>query len=64
LAPNTEVLYKTTGYYSPECSRGIAWDDPALRIAWPLDGQAAVISEMDRRYPRLQDLEEGSEAAV
>jgi dTDP-4-dehydrorhamnose 3,5-epimerase len=64
LAPNTEVLYKTTGYYSPEWSRGIAWDDPALGIDWPLDGQAAVISETDGRFPRLQDLEEGFEAVI
>ena len=38
LADGSEVLYKTTGYYAPASERCIAWDDPALGIAWPLDG--------------------------
>jgi dTDP-4-dehydrorhamnose 3,5-epimerase len=57
LEPNTEVLYKTTDYYSLECSRGIAWDDPALGIAWPVSPGAAILSEADRRYPRFAELD-------
>jgi dTDP-4-dehydrorhamnose 3,5-epimerase len=53
LEPNTEVLYKTTDYHSQECSRGIAWDDPALR---PVDAESAILSETDRHYPFFADL--------
>jgi dTDP-4-dehydrorhamnose 3,5-epimerase len=55
LKPDTEVLYKTTAYYSAEYSRGIRWDDPALRIAWPNIG-SFVLSEADQANPRFADL--------
>lgn len=38
LSEGTELLYKTTDYYAPEHERCLAWDDPALAIAWPLAG--------------------------
>lgn len=56
LEPNTEVIYKVTGYYSVECDRGLAWDDPALGIDWPVAPTAAVLSDKDRRHPVLKDL--------
>jgi dTDP-4-dehydrorhamnose 3,5-epimerase len=56
LEPNTEVVYKTTDHYAPDCSRGVKWDDPALGIPWPADAQDAVLSDADRNYPRFADL--------
>ena len=56
LEPDCEVLYKTTAYYSPECSRGIRWDDPALGIAWPVDRQDVVLSDADRNYPDFAEV--------
>ena len=56
LEPDTEVLYKTTGYYSPECSRGIRWNDPKLGISWPVKAEVAVLSEADRHWPPFEGL--------
>lgn len=56
LEPHTEVVYKVTDYYAPECDRGLAWDDPALGIDWPIAPAAAIISDRDRKHPRLADL--------
>jgi dTDP-4-dehydrorhamnose 3,5-epimerase len=33
-----EFLYKTTDYWYPAHERTLLWSDPALGIAWPLDG--------------------------
>lgn len=33
-----EMLYKTTDYYAPEHERTVRWNDPDLRIEWPLQG--------------------------
>src|SRR5690606_26219968 len=55
LEPDTEVTYKVSNYYAPEHDRGIAWDDPALGIKWPVQPGQAVVSERDQRHPRLQD---------
>ncbi len=56
LEPNTEVFYKVNRYYSPEHDRGILWNDPALGIAWPVAAAAALLSDKDRRQPRLAEL--------
>jgi dTDP-4-dehydrorhamnose 3,5-epimerase len=55
LEPETEVLYKVTDYYAPECDRGIAWDDPALAIDWGIDPAELILSAKDRGHPRLAD---------
>lgn len=55
LEPDTEVLYKVSDFYAPEAEQGLAWDDPDLAIDWP-QGAGAVLSERDRRWPRLKDL--------
>jgi dTDP-4-dehydrorhamnose 3,5-epimerase len=56
LADGTEFLYKTTDYYAPEFERCIAWDDPAIGIAWPIDG-APLLSAKDQRGAALSAAE-------
>ena len=56
LEPDCEVLYKVSGYYSAANDLGLAWDDPALGIAWPVRPEEATLSDKDRRQPRLADL--------
>jgi len=58
LTEDVEVLYKVSEFYSPAHDRGLAWDDPELAIAWPFAPEKAVLSDKDRRWPRLRDLEE------
>jgi dTDP-4-dehydrorhamnose 3,5-epimerase len=53
LEDDTEVQYKVTDFYSPAHDRGIAWDDPELRIAWPVTSIDAHLSERDKKNPRL-----------
>ncbi|MBK6982640.1 MAG: dTDP-4-dehydrorhamnose 3,5-epimerase [Betaproteobacteria bacterium] len=33
-----EFLYKSTDYYAPQHERSLLWNDPALAIAWPVEG--------------------------
>ena len=56
LTEDVEVLYKVSELYSPAHDRGLAWDDPDLAIAWPAAAPSAVLSDKDRRWPRLRDL--------
>ena len=57
LEPDTEVVYKVSRRYAPDHDRGILWNDPALRIAWPLPEAEAVLSDKDRKQPLLADME-------
>lgn len=56
LEPDTEVLYKVDAEYDPATDAGIAWDDPALVIAWPTQPGGPIFSDKDRKAPRLGDI--------
>ena len=56
LEPQTEVIYKVTDYYAPDCDRGLRWDDASLGIQWPLDRAKITLSDKDRRQPSLRDM--------
>ncbi len=44
---SADFLYKTTDYYAPEHERSLLWNDPALGIDWPLQGEP-VLSAKDK----------------
>ena len=48
VSESAEVQYKTTDYYAPDQERTLLWNDPELRIPWPLHGEP-VMTEKDRR---------------
>jgi len=56
LSDTAEFLYKTTDYYAPEHERSIAWNDPAIAIQWPIDGEP-VLSAKDQQGKSLADAE-------
>lgn len=53
--PNTEVQYKCTDVYAPDCDGGIRWDDPAIGIDWGLTA-APVLSGKDAVAPVMADV--------
>lgn len=48
LSDGAEVLYKMTDYYAAEHERTLLWNDPALAVAWPLQGEP-ILTDKDRR---------------
>ena len=59
LTESADFLYKATDWYAPEHERGIAWNDPAIGIDWPLDavGGVPLLSDKDRAAPPLAQAE-------
>lgn len=56
LSDHAEVLYKVSEYWSQADERTIAWNDPQLAIAWPLQG-AVIQSDKDRHGVSLAEAE-------
>lgn len=55
-APDTEIVYKCSDYYAPDCDRALRYDDPAIGIDWGLTGDA-ILSDKDAAAPLLADLD-------
>ena len=47
LSDSAEFLYKTTDYWYPEHERSLLWNDPAIGIVWPLQGEP-LLAPKDR----------------
>jgi dTDP-4-dehydrorhamnose 3,5-epimerase len=57
LEPRVEVFYKVSTYYSQPHDRSLCWDDPQLKIDWPLPVDTGLrLSAKDARAPKLSDL--------
>ena len=57
LESDTEVLYKVSNYYSPDCDSGLLWCDPRLSINWALPvGVEPTVSDKDRFQPTFDQL--------
>jgi dTDP-4-dehydrorhamnose 3,5-epimerase len=61
VSPVAQVEYKCTDLYDPASEIGIAWNDPALGITWPIaqpllsarDSQHPTLAEQTDRLPQL-----------
>ena len=54
LSDNTEVVYKTDKYYSPEHDCAILWSDPTIGIDWGI--KKPILSEKDKNAPLLKEI--------
>ena len=54
LTPVAQVEYKCTDFYDPGGELGVAWNDPALAISWPV--RDPVLSSRDKGHPILAEL--------
>lgn len=64
LSETALFAYKVDNYYSPECDRGIAFDDPALAIDWLLPREQLQLSAKDQQQPLLSELQQGFDYGV
>ena len=60
-AENSEVQYKCSDVYAPDCDAGVRWNDPDIGIDWGLSGDPVlsgpVLSGKDQMQPLLKDIE-------
>ena len=55
LEDDTIFAYKVDNYYSPQCDRGIAFNDPVLNIDWMLKTEELKLSDKDTKQPKLNE---------
>jgi dTDP-4-dehydrorhamnose 3,5-epimerase len=55
LCKEAIFAYKVDNYYSPECDRGIAFDDESLGIDWQLKKSDLQLSAKDTQQPLFKD---------
>jgi len=51
LEPESELLYLHTAFYAPQFDAGLRFDDPRLKVAWPMP--VTDVSVRDRQYPLI-----------
>jgi dTDP-4-dehydrorhamnose 3,5-epimerase len=57
LSQDTEIIYKCSDYYAPECDGAVRFDDPAIGVDWGIDTNSAVLSGKDASAPLLSEID-------
>ena len=55
--PDTEIIYKCSDYYAPDCDGAVRFDDPDIGIDWGLGETTPVLSDKDASAQLLRDFE-------
>jgi dTDP-4-dehydrorhamnose 3,5-epimerase len=55
LEDDTVVLYKMSSLYAPGSEVGVIWNDPDLKIQWPIDPGKAILSGKDEKLLPFKD---------
>lgn len=55
LSETCTFAYKVDSYYSPQCDRGIAFDDPTLNIDWQIEYSKLKLSPKDTQQPKFRE---------
>lgn len=53
--PDSELLYKCSDLYAPDCDGAVRFDDPDIHIDWGIEAGSAILSDKDRNAPLLRD---------
>ena len=56
LSDEAVFQYKCDSFYDPSAEGAVAWDDPDLGIDWRIPAAEVLLSEKDKRHPRLKDV--------
>lgn len=49
IGEDAEFVYKCTAYYDPADERCLMWNDPTIRLKWPLMGNIPILSDKDAK---------------
>lgn len=55
MSAEAVFVYKCTTYYAPEDEYCLKWDDPSLKIDWPLNGREPELSAKDKKGRAFSD---------
>lgn len=56
-SPEAELLYKATDYYAPQWERTLIWNDTAVGVEWPTQGEDPILSPKDAQGKSLSEIE-------
>lgn len=57
LSDEVVFQYKCDNFYAPQCEGAIVWDDADLAIDWRLPIEAVLLSDKDRKHPKLSEID-------
>jgi dTDP-4-dehydrorhamnose 3,5-epimerase len=55
LCDKTDTGYLVGEFYTPEAEGGLLYNDPSLKLNWPLP--VSMVSDKDRTFPLYSEIE-------